>query len=109
MSIKKILQAIGGERLDLCSKSELLEIIDLADIAHDLGAGHFEVLRCCHNQGPVRDGDIPSKAHRDDLLECGAIAKVVVRGEDGFNACTYRGRELIKAIASLPPIAPGKD
>ncbi|MBB3142799.1 hypothetical protein [Halomonas organivorans] len=109
MSIKRILQAIGGERLDLCSQSELLEIIELADIAHDLGGGHYDVLRCCHSEGPVRDGDVPSKAHRDDLLEVGAIAKVVVRGEDGFNACTYRGRELMKAMEALPPVAPGRD
>lgn len=102
MSIKKILQAIEGERLDLSSKSELLEAIDLADLALRMGPGHRDTLRACHDAGPLWDGDVPSKAHRDDLLEVGAIAKVVVRGEEGFNACTYRGRSLLKALEAIP-------
>lgn len=100
MSIKKILQAMEGERLDLCSKDELLRAIDLADIAMRMGPGHEETLSVCQKEGPLWDGDVPSKAHRDDLLEAGAIAKVVVNGEEGFNACTYKGLSLLRALSA---------
>lgn len=40
---------------------------------------------------PLFDGDVPSKSGRNSLLEKGYIAKVVVKGEDGFNACTHKG------------------
>lgn len=49
-------------------------------------------------RGPVYDGDVCSKQERDKLLEKGYCAKVVVRGEDGFNACTYKGQRLYRCL-----------
>lgn len=46
--------------------------------------------------GPVWDGDIPSKSGRDSLINLGAAVRVLVKGEDGFTAATYLGRELYK-------------
>ena len=59
-----------------------------------------------HDHGPLHDGDVVSKAERDRLLSGGYCAKVVVKGLEGFNACTYRGRKLhdcIKARNELNP------
>lgn len=58
----------------------------------------LETLRAIHNGGPLWDGDVPSKTARDDLLEKGLIEKVVVKSEDGFQACTYRGRAFLRSI-----------
>ena len=63
-----------------------------------LSANQIETLRVIHNSGPTWDGDVPSKVARDVLLAYGLIAKVVVRGEDGFQACTYRGRAVLRAF-----------
>lgn len=47
--------------------------------------------------GPLFDGDVPSKSGRDSLIEKGLAVKVVVRGEDGWQAATYAGRDAYKA------------
>lgn len=64
---------------------------------------HYEVLWQCQNKGPVWDGDVISKSHRSDMLEIGAISKVWVKGEDGFNACTYYGGSLIRILNAIRP------
>lgn len=48
-------------------------------------------LRVFFTNGPLFDGDVPSKTERTELVEAGYVAKIVVKGEEGFNACTYRG------------------
>lgn len=47
-------------------------------------------------RGPLWDGDIPSKADRDSLIEQGLAIRVVVNGEDGWTAATYQGRDAYK-------------
>lgn len=49
-------------------------------------------------RGPLWDGDVPSKAGRDSLLEKGLAIRVVVKGEDGFTAATYGGRDKYKQL-----------
>ena len=44
-------------------------------------------------RGPLWDGDMPSKQGRDSLLQRGLAAKVIVKGEDGWQAATYAGRD----------------
>lgn len=51
-------------------------------------------------RGPLYDGDVCSKQERDRLLEKGYCAKVVVKGQDGFNACTYKGQRLYRCLES---------
>ena len=59
-------------------------------------------------QGPLWDGDVPSKRQRDELIEHGLCAKVVVRGEDGYNAATYAGREAYVAMLESDDFAQAK-
>ena len=61
-----------------------------------LRANDIETLRVIHDNGPVWDGDVPSKAARDTLLSYGLIEKIVSGGEEGFQACTYRGRAVLR-------------
>ena len=49
-------------------------------------------------QGPLWDGDVPSKTGRDSLLARGLAVRVVVKGEDGWQAATYAGRDAYKAL-----------
>lgn len=53
-------------------------------------------------RGPLWDGDVPSKSERDDLLGQGKAIRVVVRGEDGWTAATYAGRDAYKALFPGP-------
>ena len=52
--------------------------------------------------GPLWDGDVPSKAGRDALIDKGLAARVVVRGEDGWTAATYLGKEAYKTMHPGP-------
>ena len=47
--------------------------------------------------GPLWDGDVPSKAGRDELIQLGYAVRVVVKLEDGYTAATYAGRDAYTA------------
>lgn len=53
-------------------------------------------------QGPLWDGDVPSKQGRDSLVERGLAVKIVVKGEDGWQAATYSGRDTYKLLYPGP-------
>lgn len=101
------------ERPLLDSREELAEVVQMIDFARSNRPLH-EALFQLHANGPVWDGDVISKSMRDQLLVIGACAKVVVKGEDGFNACTYFGQHLLRiydwmwgsfATASKPQVS----
>jgi hypothetical protein len=54
----------------------------------------LDTLIALVERGPLDDGDIPSKSGRSQLVEVNCAAKILVNGADGFNAATYKGREL---------------
>lgn len=78
-----------------CTRDENVMRIRMTDFALKTRNLH-EALYQLHKNGPVWDGDVISKSYRDELLDCGACAKVCVKGEDGYNACTYFGRALLE-------------
>lgn len=44
--------------------------------------------------GPLWDGDVPSKSGRDSLIEMGLAVRVIMKGEQGYTACTYTGGQV---------------
>lgn len=96
------------ERPDLHDKRELAELVQMIDFAKTYRRGH-EALYQLHANGPVWDGDVVSKNDRDVFLEIGACAKVCVKGEQGFNACTYFGRGLLRIYDWLYGPLPGRE
>lgn len=52
-------------------------------------------------RGPLYDGDIPSKSDRDALLGHGVIEKVVVKGEQGYQAANYFGWAVWKSLKAI--------
>jgi hypothetical protein len=64
---------------------------------HELNGGEIDTLVGLVEQGPLWDGDVPSKAARDSLIDRGLAVRVVVKGEDGHTAVTYLGRDAYKA------------
>lgn len=57
-----------------------------------------ETLVALVERGPLWDGDLPSKQGRDALVRQGLAVRVVVKGEDGWQAATYAGRDAYKAL-----------
>jgi len=86
----------------LLSKQERADVInaikDAVNIIQDKAA---DSLKALHDAGPLYDGDVPSKGDRDYLIDLGACAKISMKGEQGYNACTYYGDYLIGIIEWL--------
>ena len=58
-----------------------------------LTSSETETLIALIENGPLWDGDVPCKSGRDSLVQKGLAEKIIVKGEDGYQAATYRGRE----------------
>jgi len=76
---------------DLCSAKEIKGACELIIEVQAMDKAERDCISVSYKQGPLFDGDVPSKSGRDRLLEKGYMAKVVVTCEDGYNACTHKG------------------
>jgi len=56
-----------------------------------LSGAEVDTLHALINAGPVWDGDLPSKAGRNNLVDLGLATKCVCKGQQGFQVATYRG------------------
>jgi len=90
MKIRNLLGALHSD-LSLDSAEEIKANIELIDRVQHMTGGEIDTIYAAFKHGPLFDGDVPSKSSRDTLLSEGFIAKVVVKGEDGYNACTHKG------------------
>lgn len=88
------------ESVDLSSADELKRAVKLIIEVQAMDSGMRDCIRAAYLNGPIDDGDVPSKSGRDALLDSGYISKVVVKGEQGFNACTYKGSSAYKLIVA---------
>lgn len=64
------------------------------DLIDEVKAQALDTLIALVENGPLWDGDVPSKRQRDFLVSKGLAAKIVVKGQDGYQAATYWGREV---------------
>jgi hypothetical protein len=87
--------------LDLSSKKEIIAGIELIDETYALSSAARSTLTAMCECGPLDDGDVPSKAGRDELLEVAMAAKVVVKGVEGYNAATQKGCWALKLVEAL--------
>ena len=97
MNLKKLLESIH-QQPELSSAEELKHACELIIRVQSMNPGERDTIRAAWKHGPLFDGDVPSKASRDELVKEGFIAKVVVKGQDGYNACTYKGQRVYRLI-----------
>jgi hypothetical protein len=100
MSNLKELLEILNVSTELSTDAELINAVKLITHVQQMDAGQRDTIRAAYMLGPLDDGDVPSKSARDTLIADGYITKVVVKGEDGFNACTHKGRDAYKIITN---------
>lgn len=101
LQLIKLLDVIHIDK-NLSTHEEYVRGNALINRVQRMDAGERDCICLSFEKGPVDDGDVPSKSSRDTLVEEGFMAKVVVKGEEGYNACTYKGAmayRLIKAGA----------
>lgn len=100
MSIK-ILLSVARESLDTSSDNELAQFVRTAALAEDTISNAMDTIIGLYRNGPLRDGDVPSKQERDWLLMNDLAAKVVVKGEDGYQALTYNGARVFWLMEAI--------
>ena len=89
-TLKQLLDSIH-ESAELSSANELKTACELIIEVQAMNGAERDCIRAGYKHGPLFDGDVPSKSWRDRLLDKGYMAKVVVKAEDGYNACTHKG------------------
>jgi hypothetical protein len=99
MKLKTLFEAIH-ESPSLSTAEELKRSCEIIIRVQDMDSGERDTLKAAWQNGPLWDGDVPSKTARDKLVFDGYIAKVVVKGQDGYNACTYLGHQAYRLIAA---------
>lgn len=63
-----------------------------------LDSAATETLKALVKEGPLWDGDVPSKSGRDALVDLGlATRNIIVRGQQGYQAATYDGWYVFRA------------
>lgn len=82
----------------ISSTKEITEACNIITEVQNFDSGERDCIKACFLRGPLFDGDVPSKVSRNSLMEKGFIVKVVVKGEDGLNACTQKGFYAFKLI-----------
>lgn len=75
----------------LLSSNERFTEILISKIAFDLKSDERDTLVALIEQGPLFDGDVPSKSARNNLIEKGLAIKCPIKGEDGYQVATYVG------------------
>lgn len=88
--LKSLLDTLH-ESLYTSTADEIKKACSLIIAVQEMDSDARDCIRASYRSGPLEDGDVPSKIARDKLVEGGYMAKVVVNGEDGYNACTHKG------------------
>lgn len=97
----KNLLSVDSESLDTSSDKELAQFVRMVSLAEDTILNASDTIIGLYRDGPLRDGDVPSKQERDWLLAKGLADKVVVKGEDGYQALTYKGARVFRLMKSI--------
>lgn len=100
MTLNQMLDVLNTP-LELSTDREVRDALEIIIQVESLSGGSIDCLIAAFTQGPLFDGDVPSKTGRDALLEYGMVAKVVVNGEEGYNACTYRGARAFRLLTAM--------
>lgn len=90
VTLDSLLKVLHMDR-KLSSADEVLEAERLIGDVLRMSGAEIDTLVALYERGPLYDGVVPSKSGRDALLRSDMAAKVIVGGDDGYNACTYKG------------------
>lgn len=96
----ELLEAAGIHR-DLHTYSEWNKWIQLAKIAILMPKDEEDALMALHRNGPVPHGHELSKKTMEKLQQFGLAVSVIVKGEDGYRACTMDGMWVVGMIRIL--------
>ncbi len=74
--------------------------LKVKQLAESLNSAEKDTLHALLLNGPLEDGDVPSKQGRDLLIEKDLAVKTIVKASDGYQVATYLGRDVFKYLKS---------
>ena len=81
--------------------ADAMQLIEIARLLRNSNSSAAEVLGQCLNHGPIDTGDLISKEGRTELMRLGLIHVGVVKGEQGFYFCNYRGWDVYRLLEAM--------
>ena len=99
VTLQQLLAALN-EGVSTSSAGELKHACELIIDVQAMDNAQRDCICAAYTHGPLFDGDVPCKTGRDNLIDKGYMAKIVVRCEDGYNACTHKGARAYRLIAA---------
>ena len=96
-----IAKDVLGLDFSLKTQDEIAYLSTIINIAYMLSVGAAEELQAIHDEGPTWDGNLISSSNLPELLDNDLVAKVVIKGEEGYTACTYRGKIALSIVEAL--------
>ena len=92
---------LGSEASKYSTEDEIEHALKALNIAANLSGNAKEVLKQLVRTGPVWDGDVVSKSGRDECLNHRIINKILVGGEQGYQAVNYFGYSVFKIVQNI--------
>lgn len=80
---------------------ELRAAVELILAVEYLDASSCETLVALATVGPLADGEVPSKPGRDALVQLGFASRILVKGIEGFAACTNTGARAYRVLCLM--------
>jgi hypothetical protein len=100
MNLNKLFDTLHVN-VDYFNAEEIKEACEMIIRVQAMTGDEQDVINSAFKTGPLWDGDVPSKSGRDTLLWDGFISKVVVKGEEGYNALTYKGSSAYRLLKAM--------
>ena len=89
-TLKHLLESIH-ESPETSSDASLAWAVKQIIRVQNMSGAEKDTICAAYRDGPLWAGDLPSKVARDALVAEGMMVQIVIKGEQGYNACTYLG------------------
>lgn len=93
----------------LCDDEDFMYFEHICELASKVDADiGIDTLACLVREGPLEEGNLPSKVQRDQLSELKIITPVMVQGRQGWWGANYNGDRVLKLVEHRRKIRGGK-
>ena len=93
----------------LCDDDDLEYFEHICELASKVDADiGIDTLACLVREGPLEEGNLPSKVQRDQLSALNIITPVMVKGKPGWWGATYGGERVLKIVEHRRLLREGK-
>lgn len=96
----KILNEVMHIQTSVSTDKEIIEALSMFLEIKGFGSGEVDTITACF-YGPIDAGDIPSKVAASYLSDKGYAQRIVVKGDEGYLACTHKGAVAYRVLKAL--------